>query len=216
MGAISASHFALHRGCSADGAVIMRYAMGIYALVVGTAAMQTAPVTRVQFLTPMALPELVQVGELPSSVAGRMAYAMDFGTLGFYAAFATASDGRYGWSTERHDMADARTEALAWCNDGGDGCRVIAEIWPAGDRRVDGVVTLSHWAVVHGAPDQLPVGRDVWVALGSDGSWHVARNDIMGDAKVRRDCVARVARSVAEFDLPISGCRVYLGRRVAE
>lgn len=196
--------------------MVARYMVGAYVAVVAAAALQVEPVETVVFHAPFVVPELVQTGPIPSSTYGSLAYEIDFAARGFYAAFAAAPDGRYGWSTERHDMADARAEALAWCNEGGAGCVVVGEIWPEGDRRVDGVVSLSHWAIAHGVADQVPTGRDVWVALGSDGSWHVAPDTVIGKVDVRNRCLTSVAEAVAEFGLPISTCRVYLGRRAPE
>lgn len=194
----------------------VRYLMGAYVVVVAGAALQSERVETVVFHAPFAAPEVVQTGPIPSGEYAALTYEIDFGARGFYAAFAAAPDGRYGWSTERHDMADARAEAIAWCNDGGQGCVVVGEIWPKGDRRVDGVVSLSHWAIAHGVTDEVPTDRDVWVALGSDGSWHVAPDTAIGKGDVRNRCMRSVADSVADYGLPISTCRVYLGRRAAE
>lgn len=50
----------------------------------------------------------------------------------WFAAFAVASNGAYGWANDFATADAARTAALAWCAKGGDDCRVVAEVTPKG------------------------------------------------------------------------------------
>lgn len=111
----------------------------------------------------------------PSLTAeAQKAFEAEFSEARFFSAFAMAPNGRWGWAIDRHSVASARREALAWCGGWGAwGCVVVAERRPVGYRGEEAVQTLSEAAIEVGRRTPPERGMPVVWGISSDGSWYV-------------------------------------------
>ncbi|MEO0693240.1 MAG: hypothetical protein AAFY90_10245, partial [Pseudomonadota bacterium] len=129
----------------------------------------------------------------PALPAGAQAdWDRQFADARFFAAFAVSDGGRWGWALDRHSVAAARAEALAWCNGWAlRGCAVVAERRPVGYRADDLAHSLSERAVDMGRNARPERGVPVVWAISSDGSWYAdqpAEVTVAAAARARQIC----------------------------
>ncbi len=126
-----------------------------------------------QRLAPYLADPVISVTEdAPSDPDARADYETLLQDANFHAAFALGNDGEYGWGDNyaTQDMADFA--AMAWCEEYGTGCRIIARVAPAEPLELEGQ-PLSKTAAraVAEYPDHR--GKKA-LALSDTGAWGMA------------------------------------------
>lgn len=131
----------------------------------------------------------------------------------YYAAFAIGSNERYGWSGSKNSPADARATALAYCNHGGEGCEIYAELRPKGyNPKHHGMTVAQKGTRVFkrfGTRDGV-----FEYALSETGSWAIRSSEdwtVLPSLWVKRRCDGYAVASLP-LHVPHGVCQAYIGR----
>jgi len=132
----------------------------------------------------------------------------------YYAAFAIGSNNRSGWSGSQNSPADARATALAYCNHGGEGCEIYAELRPKGyDPKYNGMTVAQSGTKLF---KRLGTRDGTFeYALSETGSWAFRSSKdwaILPALSVKRRCDDYAAKWSLPMHVPHGACQAYIGR----
>lgn len=158
--------------------------------------------------------EIIVHSQKPLPDATQLYYNLKISKPKYYADFAIGSNGRYGWSGGQNSPADARTMALAYCNGGGQGCEIYAELRPKGYNPKHFGMTVAQ----KGTKLFKRLGtRDgtFEYALSETGSWAMRSSKdwtILPSLSVKRRCDDYIAKWSLPMHVPHGACQAYIGR----
>lgn len=154
------------------------------------------------------------------------AIATRFNQQTYFAAFAVNEDGLFGWVGGRHNIEQARFDALVRCNaqtpQAAQTCRIIAELTPKLSAAVQPVVAKPNAMTASGtiganARVKTMIGQNdqIYFALATEGSWALQKPED-GWLLPQRHVLARCAAMVVNTDRPTytvpPPCHLYRGK----